>query len=80
VRRVLPRAGPGQTMVYVCLRSVFCISECSFVWIWFCSSEAWRGAAHEKQMPFMAGKATVRPRCQGRWGVAFIGAERRSLT
>jgi hypothetical protein len=30
--------------------------------------------------PSWQGKATVRPRCQGRRGMAFIGAQRRPLT
>ena len=34
----------------------------------------------KSKMPFMRGKAPVRPRCQGRRGLAFIGAKRRPLT
>jgi len=31
-------------------------------------------------MPFWRVEAPVRPRCQGRRGLAFIGAQRRPLT
>src|SRR5215468_9864599 len=44
-----------------------------------CFSEATHTAAHEKQMPFVAGEAPGRPRCQGRVVFAFIGAKRRHL-
>jgi hypothetical protein len=38
-----------------------------------------REAAHEKQIPSWRGEAPVRPRRQGRRGVAFIGAQRKPL-
>src|SRR5580698_5080536 len=34
----------------------------------------------KSKCPSWRGKATVRPRCQGRRSVAFIGAQRRPLT
>jgi hypothetical protein len=34
----------------------------------------------KSKCPSWRGKATVRPRCQGRRSVAFIGAKRRPLT
>jgi len=37
-------------------------------------------AVHEKQIPSWQGKATVRPRRQGRMVFAFTGAERKPLT
>jgi hypothetical protein len=39
-----------------------------------------RGAVHEKQIPSWREEATVRPRRQGRRGVAFTEAKRKPLT
>jgi hypothetical protein len=39
-----------------------------------------RHFAAKKNLPFMQAKTTVRPRCQGRRVVAFIGAKRRPFT
>jgi len=45
----------------------------------FALQATWRGAQKSK-CPSWRGKATVRPRCQGRRVVAFIGAKRRPFT
>src|SRR6266852_9710547 len=62
------------------------IQFCSFGLHFVAPSHVWalpfvqRGAVHEKQSPSWQGKATVRPRRQGRRGVAFTGAKRKPLT
>src|SRR5258708_2863532 len=60
---------------------VGCTKEGSFGGFGFCFP---RGAARkrrrESKCPSREGQAPVRPRCQGRRGLAFIGAQRRPLT
>src|SRR5258706_12624179 len=60
---------------------VGCMKKAPFGGFGSCVS---RGAARKRRRkrkrPSCEGKAPVRPRCQGRQGLAFIGAQRRPLT